>query len=51
MTAVALASGEASLFGTIVTQPLWVIRTRMLLNTNPSLKDYDNFIFSCRQIN
>ena len=50
MTAVALASGEASLVGTIVTQPLWVIRTRMLLNTNPSLRDKDNFLFSCRQI-
>jgi len=51
MTAVALASGEASLIGTITTQPLWVIKTRMLLNTKPSLKDYDNFLFSCKQIN
>lgn len=50
MTAVALASTEASIFGTIITQPLWVIKTRMLLNTQPNLNDLQNFQFSCRQI-
>jgi hypothetical protein len=50
MTAVALASTEASIFGTVITQPLWVIKTRMLLNTQPNLNDLQNFQFSCRQI-
>lgn len=50
MRSVAFASAEASLFGTIATQPLWVIRTRMLLNTNPHLNDYQNLKYSCKQI-
>jgi solute carrier family 25 folate transporter 32 len=50
MNAVAIASTEASLYGTLVTQPLWVIKTRMLLNTNPSITDMQNFKFSCQQI-
>jgi solute carrier family 25 (mitochondrial folate transporter), member 32 len=50
MGAVALASAEASLFGTLTTQPLWVVRTRMLLNTNPHLSDYKSFILCSRQI-
>lgn len=33
MNSVLIASTEASIFGTVVTQPLWVIKTRMLLNT------------------
>lgn len=50
MNAVALASTEASLFGTLITQPLWVIKTRMLLNTKSNVTDMQNFMFSCRQI-
>jgi solute carrier family 25 folate transporter 32 len=50
MNAVALASTEASLYGTLITQPLWVIKTRMLLNTKPGISDMQNFAFSCRQI-
>lgn len=37
MNAVLIASTEASLFGTIVTQPLWVVKTRMLLNTTKGI--------------
>jgi hypothetical protein len=39
MLSVTLASSEASIFGTLITQPLWVIKTRMLLNTKPNLRD------------
>jgi hypothetical protein len=50
MDAVLIASTEASLFGTIVTQPLWVVKTRMLLNTTSRITEIENFIFSCQQI-
>ena len=33
MNAVTFASVEASIFATLITQPIWVIKTRMLLNT------------------
>lgn len=33
MDAVARASAEASILTTFITQPIWVIKTRMLLNT------------------
>lgn len=31
MTAVGQASFEASIAATLITQPLWIVRTRMLL--------------------
>jgi len=34
-----LASIEASIAGTIITQPLWVIKTRMLLNTTTRITE------------
>lgn len=50
MWAVIYSSLEGSIFATTITQPLWVIKTRMLLNTKPNLNDLENFISSCRQI-
>jgi solute carrier family 25 (mitochondrial folate transporter), member 32 len=50
MNSVLIASTEASLFGTIVTQPLWVVKTRMLLNTTSRITEIQNLVFSCRQI-
>lgn len=50
MNSVLIASTEASIFGTIVTQPLWVVKTRMLLNTTSGISEVENFVFSCRQI-
>ena len=37
MDAVTLASIEASLLTTLITQPIWVIKTRMLLNVNKKI--------------
>lgn len=39
MDAVTYASIDASIFATLVTQPFWVIKTRMLLNTKPGEKE------------
>jgi solute carrier family 25 folate transporter 32 len=41
---------EASLVGTIATQPLWVIKTRMLLNVVPGVTEMQNLKHSCKQI-
>jgi hypothetical protein len=38
MNSVLAASTMASLLGTILTQPLWVVKTRMLLNTTSGIK-------------
>ncbi|XP_031472481.1 uncharacterized protein LOC116244728 [Nymphaea colorata] len=43
MNAVTQASVEASILCTLITQPIWVIKTRMLLNTNPKISEYQNF--------
>jgi hypothetical protein len=37
MKAVTYASLEAGIIATISTQPFWVIKTRMLLNTDPHI--------------
>lgn len=34
LDSVALASLEAGVLATVITQPFWVIKTRMLLNTD-----------------
>lgn len=39
MTAVTLSSLEAGVIVTIITQPFWVIKTRMLLNVNPLINE------------
>jgi solute carrier family 25 (mitochondrial folate transporter), member 32 len=45
MSSVALASIEASVLATVVTQPVWVVKTRMVLNVNRRISEYDN----CKQ--
>jgi len=42
MDSVALASIEAGVIATVVTQPMWVIKTRMLLNVNKNISEYQN---------
>jgi hypothetical protein len=37
MNAVSIASIEAGVIATIITQPFWVIKTRMLLNVEPNI--------------
>ena len=43
MDAVTLASIEASIWTTLVTQPIWVVKTRMLLNVNKKISEFGNF--------
>lgn len=39
MTPVTFSSIEASIAATLVTQPIWVIKTRMLLNTESKINE------------
>ena len=50
MNAVTLASIEASFMTTMVTQPIWVIKTRMLLNVNKKISEFDNCKKQVREI-
>ena len=50
MDAVTLASIEASIMTTLVTQPIWVVKTRMLLNMNKSISEYQNCRKQVREI-
>ena len=50
MTAVSLASFEAGVFASILTQPFWVIKTRMLLNTTPKTGQFSNFYDKTKEI-
>ena len=43
MTAVSLASLEAAILASIISQPFWVIKTRMLLNITPNIGEFRNF--------
>lgn len=42
MDAVALASIESGIAATVITQPMWVVKTRMLLNVNKNITEYQN---------
>ena len=42
MTAVSYASIEASVVATLATQPIWVVKTRMLLNIKPDVGEIEN---------
>ena len=44
MKAVTYASTEASIIVTIITQPMWVLKVRMLLNTDPNVTGFQNTI-------
>lgn len=50
MDAVVLASTEASILATLLTQPIWVIKTRMLLNLNRHISEWKNFKTQTLQI-
>jgi len=50
LQAVSLSSLYASVIATIATQPLWIIKTRMLLNTDARITEAKNFAFSAKQI-
>lgn len=49
MDAVARASAEASVLTTFITQPIWVIKTRMLLNTR-KMGEFENFKYQVKEI-
>lgn len=49
MDAVARASAEASVLTTFITQPIWVIKTRMLLNTR-KMGELENFKTQVKEI-
>lgn len=49
MNAVTRASVEASVLTTFITQPIWVVKTRMLLNTR-KLTEFQNFKAQVREI-
>ena len=50
MGSVVLASTEAGIMAALISQPLWVIRTRMVLNTSKGIGEIKNFFFTSRQI-
>jgi solute carrier family 25 folate transporter 32 len=50
MEAVTRASIDASILATLLTQPIWVIKTRMLLNINRKISEYQNFKKQVKQI-
>ena len=50
MKAVTLASIEASFMTTLITQPIWVVKTRMLLNVNKKISEMDNFKKQVKEI-
>lgn len=50
MNAVTYSSIEASIVATLVTQPVWVIKTRMLLNTEPKIGEIEHAIKKIKQI-
>lgn len=49
MNAVTRASIEASVLTTFITQPIWVVKTRMLLNTK-KLTEFQNFKAQVKEI-
>lgn len=50
MSAVSYSSIEASVLATLITQPIWVIKTRMLLNIQPHIGEIENAILKTREI-
>jgi len=45
---VTLASIEASLLSVVITEPVWIVKTRMLLNTDEKISGITNFNKSVR---
>lgn len=50
MNAVTYSSIEASVVATLVTQPIWVIKTRMLLNTDPNIGEIEHAVGKAKEI-
>jgi solute carrier family 25 (mitochondrial folate transporter), member 32 len=50
MNCVAISSLEAGIIVSIVTQPFWVIKTRMLLNVDPHTSEVKNFFDKSKEI-
>jgi len=50
MEAVTRASVDASILATLLTQPIWVIKTRMMLNINKKISEYQNLKKQVNQI-
>lgn len=50
MDAVTYASIEASICSTFITQPFWVIKTRMLLDINKGISEFQNFVQKTKEI-
>jgi solute carrier family 25 folate transporter 32 len=50
MSAVTYASVEASICATFITQPFWVIKTRMLLEVHRGISEFQNFIQKTKEI-
>ena len=50
MKAVTRASVEASILCTLITQPIWVVKTRMLLNTHRNISEWQNCKRQVREI-
>ena len=48
MSAVSYSSIEASIIATLITQPIWVIKTRMLLNIQPNIGEIENAILKIK---
>lgn len=50
MESTAYASAQASIVCTLITQPVWVIKTRVLLNTQPKIGELENIITKTKDI-
>ena len=50
MNAVSWASLEAGVIATLLTQPFWVIKTRMLLNVDPKINEFTNIVSKTKEI-
>lgn len=50
MNAVGMASLEGAFAACLISQPLWVIKTRMLLNIEKTISEKENFMKSVREI-
>lgn len=48
MEAVGMASLEGALAACLISQPLWVVKTRMLLNIEKTISEKENFVKSVR---
>ena len=50
MDATIFASTEAGVLCTLLTQPVWVIKTRVLLNTKPHIGEFENISNTIKEV-